>query len=175
MPGQGMGTLRFWELLCKKLGGSGGMVPHIFEPFRVSSEAILAHTVLTYMPSVQMCAWCKVNYSTTYLQQTCVQWDQGSAGDFAILRKLGCWISRPSCIFSVRFAIDNMYCKLAPIIWSSTWAQPLFARAGASGVASVPGLPRFHLPFAFTIIHRIRRSAKSIIPLPCIIVNTNRR
>ena len=30
-----------------------------------------------------------------------------------------------------------------------------------SSLASVPGLPRFDLPFAFTMIHEIRRSAKS--------------
>ena len=58
-----------FENFCAKYEsncGGLGMLPKIFEPSRVSSEAILAHTVLTYTLSVQMCARCKVNCSTTY-------------------------------------------------------------------------------------------------------------
>ena len=46
-----------------------------------------------------------------------------------------------------------------------------------SCVASVPGLPRFDLPFAFTIIHGIGRSTKIVtgLPLSCIIVERRRK
>ena len=42
-------------------------------------------------------------------------------------------------------------------------------------LASFPGLPRFYLPFAFTIIHGSRRPVLIFVGLPisCIIVNAN--
>ena len=43
----------------------------------------------------------------------------------------------------------------------------------ASYIASFPGLSRFYLPFAFTIIHRSEIFVN--LPIPCIIVNANGR
>ena len=57
-------------------------------------------------------------------------------------------------------------------IWCFSKLSNLFQPALLdSFIALVPGLPRFDLLFAFTIIHGIRRSMK----IPCIIVNANRR